>query len=529
MKRHLTSTLLIVTVWLAGWTDPAFGLQLRNYTAVRHDRFTGYPAAPAWNSTAWFGSSGYQGIGWAVADTSYQRQFALVSPLHLVCATHFQPNIGAVIRFLNRDGITVDRTIAAHHPVKNDLNQNTDLTLLTLSAPLLAADQVAHFPYLSLPDEAAYLNTSLVVAGWHVKAGRGRIAAFEDVSGEVNQTRMLRFDYHKWFGQQDDCYLENGDSGSPSFAVVDDRPTVVGIHSAVEEDPFKHSSYDTFVPHYTSALNTLMEPDGYQMTPSHPPPVTLAVAATHSPDPWRQAMAASCRIDLTNNSGNPATNPTVTLHFRTDRLPDTLTAPGWIITTGDPGERLLHRATLAAAETSALTASWTDTGTANEISVQMELRADGLAEQSYDFSRPLAPSYQAWAADLADPSPAADPDEDGVPNLLEYAFGGDPEEASQFQATGAPLLPRFAVTGSTATLRFPLRDDAELRGLTYLAEFSETLAAGSWAAEPPPGATVTDAPMTPAVPGFLQRTITAGTNTPKRFYRVRVELNEGGQ
>ena len=43
------------------------------------------------------------------------------------------------------------------------LGQNSDLTLATLSAPLLPADQVAHFPYLNRATEADYLYTELVL------------------------------------------------------------------------------------------------------------------------------------------------------------------------------------------------------------------------------------------------------------------------------------------------------------------------------------------------------------------------------
>lgn len=506
----------------------AGAIQLRTADPARHDRFTGFPAAPAWNDAAWFGSRGYAGVGWAPADPVNQRQFALVSPQHLVCATHFQPKVGAVIRFLNTDGSTVDRSVNARLPVENDAGQASDLTLLRLSAPMLPADKVPHFPFLDLAAEADYRNADLIVFGWHARAGKGRIAAIEDIEEgtAINLTRALRFDYPKKVGQPDDCYLETGDSGSPSFGTVDGRPAVVGTHSTIDENVVARQNYDTFVPHYAAKLNVLMEPDGYRMMSSNPPPVVLAVTALASPEPWRQAMAATCRYELTNTSANDAANPTVRLRFPPDRMPATLDAPGWVVIDSANGERILHRATLPAGASVSITAGWTDTGSGDTLTQFLELGADGMALQNHDFSRDLAPSYQAWAADLADPDAAADGDADGVPNLLEYAFGGDPHTPSRYQPAGAPLLPQTAVADQTVTVRFPERDDAARRGLAYVVEFSTTLAGGSWSATPPPGFTDSNGPLEPAAPGFHLRTLTVPADAPRSFYRVRVELDE---
>lgn len=48
----------------------------------------------------------------------------------------------------------------------------------------------------------------------------------------------------------------------------------------------------------------------------------------------------------------------------------------------------------------------------------------------------------AEVMDEAVAGPSADPDGDGVANLLEYAFGGSPKTASTISEAGGPLLPR---------------------------------------------------------------------------------------
>ena len=59
----------------------------------------------------------------------------------------------------------------------------------------------------------------------------------------------------------------------------------------------------------------------------------------------------------------------------------------------------------------------------------------------------------------------SDPDRDGIVNLLEYAFGFDPEKDSSAQ------MPKVGKSGSNATLSFP----ASRAGLTYSVEMSSDL------------------------------------------------------
>jgi hypothetical protein len=527
MTRHRFAAALLACCLLPGAGQPGWAIQHRAYSPERHDRFTGYPAAPAWNDQAWFDSRKFPGIGWAPADTPYQRQFALVSPQHLVCATHFAPKPGVAIRFLNSSGATVERTVVGLVPIQNELNQNTDLTVVTLASPVLPADQVAHFPYLNLAAEADYLDTALVVFGWHVRAGRGRLAGFDDLVEEngLNQTRLMRFDYWKSGGDPDDAYLEIGDSGSPSFAEAGGRPALVGIHATIEEDPLKRSGFDTFIPHYIGGLNTVLGSAGYQMTPAYPVPVSLAAAQTLTPATWRQANPGSCRFDLTNPSSTTATNVAVGLRFPPASVPDSLAAPGWIVTPGGAGEWELRRATLPAGTTVTITADWLNLGLGDSLNTELTLVSDGSARQRFDFPRQLAPSYAAWAVGLTNPAAAADDDGDGVENLQEYAFGGDPMVNSRTRPSGGMLLPVLRVEGTVATLEFPVREDATVRGLAYHAEFSAALTPGSWTGTPPPGMTVADIPYSPAEAGWRLRALSFDTAA-TGFCRVRVELDE---
>jgi len=67
-----------------------------------------------------------------------------------------------------------------------------------------------------------------------------------------------------------------------------------------------------------------------------------------------------------------------------------------------------------------------------------------------------------------------DPDKDGLPNLVEYAFGLNPKQNS------AGLLPRPQRVGNNVVISFT--EPAGISGILYGAEWSQTLLPGGWTA-----------------------------------------------
>lgn len=64
--------------------------------------------------------------------------------------------------------------------------------------------------------------------------------------------------------------------------------------------------------------------------------------------------------------------------------------------------------------------------------------------------------------------PTADPDQDGLPNVLERALGGDPTSSSQSRADGTPILPQVARTTGGAVGGFrDADDDGEALAFTF--------------------------------------------------------------
>jgi len=151
-------------------------------------------------------------------------------------------------------------------------------------------------------------------------------------------------------------------------------------------------------------------------------------------------------------------------------------------------------------------------------------RADTVADETLSPVIALGPSFAEWAAGLSEAGEQDDPDGDGLWNLLEYAFGGDPEDGLNQDANGDPLLPRLRPDGPMVELVFSEREDKVLRGLQYVVEFSTDLV--GWTPTGPAGVTSATGPHSPAIPGFVQRTLRWPDDGALRFVRVGVLLDE---
>ena len=276
---------------------PAEALFVRVYDAGRHDRFTGFPANPVRRASFFEAEVDLSGVGWRTNDT--RSQLTLVSPKHIVGATHFRAVGVTVVRFLNRDGNIVERTVSEVHFIRNDANEITDLFVGEFSEPITEADKVSVMPILDLGvngtiNEAAYVGQDLLVLGKAGRGGIGRISVFQDFGGDpvtsgagVNDTRVYQFLYSAIGGSNDDSRAEAGDSGAPSVVLIDGKASLVGNHLAILGTT---TTFDTFVPHYLEDLDAILADDGYNITRTNTPDVALTLGQTESADPASTGM-----------------------------------------------------------------------------------------------------------------------------------------------------------------------------------------------------------------------------------------------
>lgn len=513
---------------LAGLATTAAAMQIRDYTPERHDRFTGFPDQPVYNPDAWYGSGQYKGVGWAHNDS---RQFALVSRQHIVCATHFVPGPGTAIRFLSADGSLLERTIVSSNAIQSAAGGNTDLSLCKLSAPIPASSGIDPFPYLNLASEFQYQNRTLIVFGWTARAGKGKLASFQSITGIGTLTWGYRFRYERYSAvndeTRDECRLEGGDSGSPSFMLHEEKPALLGIHTAISDIPFNPyvDCMDSFIPQYVNQFNALLAPEGYRMIPAIRETTTLASSSSSSPADLKSGQPGSLSFVVENTGAALAGNVHLELHFPGDLAPASVSAPGWVTESANGGSWIFRRATLAATTALTVTASWPLLPEADSIPVQLIQRSDSSAEVCQTLNFPLETTYAAWASMLEDPDPLADADGDGVPNLLEYAFGGDPLSGGRGTGGKVGSLPVFSVSEGRAGMSFAVRKDAAQRKLSYDVEFSDLLS-GSWHTDPPCGWSQEEVEFDPPDDHFVQRRISFDAARGISFSRVRVHLGD---
>ena len=137
-------------------------------------------------------------------------------------------------------------------------------------------------------------------------------------------------------------------------------------------------------------------------------------------------------------------------------------------------------------------------------------------------------AFGYWAEDMtisgANADPLADPDRDGIVNVLEYAFRNDPlaQDAPLVAGSGVaglPIVRRVAgVGGPRLELEYIRRKAASGSGLTYIAEFGDV--PGAWQ-------TAAGVPAVTSLDVNWERVIvqdTAGIGLAQRFGRVRVTM-----
>lgn len=526
MNRWFSKMFVKSGLLLAVASVPAPALTIRGYDSVRHDRFTGFSAAPEWNDGAWFDSRKFTAVGWNASDGVNKRQFALVTPRHILGASHARPSVGQVIRFLAPDGVVIERTVLGTQYVPNSVGGSSDVAVSLLSAAIPPESGVVPLPYLNLGSEAAYLNTELWVFGWHARVGRAAISGFSTLNeGIIADTRMMEFRYLKASGGVDDAYAVGGDSGSPSLALAGGRPAVVGVHSAVANELVSWVNFDAFIPHYVSGIDPLIEGEGYAMTPVYPEAVALEWVVRSEPAVPRRRMPGQWVLALGNHGPVTTGNVRVVLEFSAGGVPHGIHAPGWIVESPDAGTRVLRRASLAVEQAVEITAGWASLPD-GPLALRVGYESDGCPRQVREFELLPVPSFREWAEGLADPEPEADPDGDGASNLIEYALGGDPTTASRASLAGGPLEPSLELRNGRARLRYLIREDAETRGLSYLLEFSDDLTAGSWSTDPPPGFETSDPAGDPPVEGFRRREVSFDVAPGRWFCRLHIALDE---
>ena len=501
---------------------PSYGLQVRSYVQLQHDWFFGNPSAPFLNGVFQPSSSLFRAVGQPNDSAEWFRQMALITPRHFVYATHYTISLPTQLRFLGSDDQLHSYLISSTVAVKNAQNQDTDLMLGTLATEIDPSTGVLPFPVLNLANEAAYSGLTLQVFGKAARSSTMPLAGFQTLVNEpgFDTTRFAYFDYAP-SGQPNDCDYEGGDSGSPSFIMVGGQPALVGTASRQDSISGNSRNSLSFIPAYLSQLDIAMEAEGFHVKRFYPATTSVTTSAA-GVGTLRRAKSGSVLLTAQNSGANDAHNVATTLTF--SNAPTTVSGSGWICQASSPTVWKCRRGGIASSSSSTLNATWTTLPMTTTMQVTLDRSYDGATSSSTSTTLPLQETYTSWSNGLTDPAIAADPDHDGIGNLIEYAFGGSPTTSSVLSPDGRSLGLKIQKVGNNLLVRYPRRTDAASRNLTYTPEVSTTLS--GWTNTLPPGSSTSSAAFSPASPGFEEVTLTIPISEAKRFVRVKVALTE---
>ena len=232
-------------------------LIVNGFDADRHDRYN--------NSTNFVGQAfDLSGIG-RVATGG--RWATLISPSYFLSATHLHPGNSATVRFYesnDQSGGFVNRGIESAQQIAG-----TDLWLGKLDAAI--GPSIHTYPIVA---PGALVGQTIHVVGQDGATGMrmGRNVIDEVIpnlsgGGLASTGDVFTFDYDTDDGVgQDESWLQTGDSGGPSFAVVDGKLALVGIHWFIDfgDETSNALSGDTLVSSYLSEIGAAM--DGESLT-----------------------------------------------------------------------------------------------------------------------------------------------------------------------------------------------------------------------------------------------------------------------
>jgi len=173
----------------------------------------------------------------------HKRAGTLVTPRHVIGAAHYEYSVGAVVRFVEKDGTVHDRTVSgkARHPESR--NYHPDLTIYTLDSDLPSTIKPC---YVMPSDYTSYLvNEQVKTACLGLDQEEKALIIDWNSGGRMRTpTDPNRLIFHE--------NKISGDSGNPAFLIVDRELVLVTVWT------FGGAGSGTPIADYISDINTMI-------------------------------------------------------------------------------------------------------------------------------------------------------------------------------------------------------------------------------------------------------------------------------
>jgi hypothetical protein len=196
------------------------------------------------------------------------RAGVLISPRHVLFATHYQIGAGASIRFITIDGSVVTRTMTARQALTDTASYYPDFTVGVLDSDVPASISFARI----LPDDWAAKLPGLSTAGTGLllptlgldqeeKALISDLVQIGTTAGASNVIHRRPPDAQRALFYEDKI---GGDSGNPSFLIAQGQLVLTTTWT------FGGGGQGTSVQAFRAAINSAMTTlgGGYQLTPA---------------------------------------------------------------------------------------------------------------------------------------------------------------------------------------------------------------------------------------------------------------------
>ena len=171
----------------------------------------------------------YNALGDSVMNTTWTRKFdasgisfnnkrtcTLVTPQHVVMATHYKRSVGSSVVFHDRNGKRVERVLVSVR------NVHGDCAVGKLNLPVPSGYKV--YPLLApIPGLEESLKGEFVLV-----TDQNKRVFVHEVAGISNDQIFLTYDAKKKLGYGK--ILIKGDSGNPSFIMVNGEPVLIETH-----------------------------------------------------------------------------------------------------------------------------------------------------------------------------------------------------------------------------------------------------------------------------------------------------------
>lgn len=181
-----------------------------------------------------------------------QERGALISPIHMAAANHYNPGVGGTFKFLDSAGMVVTRTVAS----VRHADENTDILLFKLNAAV--PNTVTPLPLLGPESWPKYNPYGYRHPGVWVRWSNRTVWAGDAYWGSDNPgcgVTALSSPPPAWNQQ-----AVGGDSGSPLMLLVPGEPTPVFMTA------MHLSNVGTQWSWYLDTIRPLVQADGYDLS-----------------------------------------------------------------------------------------------------------------------------------------------------------------------------------------------------------------------------------------------------------------------